>query len=60
YDFGTPKSVDSVRLQARSFTGQGPKTFKIQYSDDNASWTDALTVASAPTWGSLEARTYTL
>lgn len=60
YDFGTPKSVDSVKLQARSFTGQGPKTFKIQYSDDNSAWTDALTVASAPTWGSLEARTYTL
>lgn len=60
YDFGTPKSIDSVRLQARSFTGQGPKTFKIQYSDDNSTWGDALTVTSAPTWASLEARTYTL
>lgn len=58
YDFGMAKAVDTVELRARSYQGQGPTNFKIQYSDDNSAWVDVVTVTGAATWGSSELRSY--
>ena len=58
YDFGVPKPVDTVEIRARAYQGQGPTNFKIQYSDNNSIWVDAVTVIGAAAWGSLELRSY--
>lgn len=62
YDFGSgnEKEIDEVKIRARAFTTQGPKTFKVQSSNDGATWTDRVTVTGAAAWGSLEQRTYTV
>lgn len=50
YDFGTPVDVAAVNLRSRvSSPTQAPKDFKIQYSDNNADWTDFATITGA-TW----------
>lgn len=44
-DFGRDRVVEALRIQARSnasFVTQLPKTGLIEYSDDNVSWTTAL------------------
>ena len=60
YDFGMPKPVDTVEIRARAYEGQGPTDFKIQYSDNNSTWVDAVTVTGAAAWGSLELRSYSV
>ena len=60
YDFGTPTLVEEVRIRARAYTGQGPTSFKIQYSDDAVTWTDAVVVTGAGEWASLELRSFAL
>lgn len=64
YDFGSGNDKDIVAfgITARndSFaTTQSPKDFKLQYSDDDSSWTDAgITVTSETTWVAAQTRFY--
>ncbi|GLC25057.1 discoidin domain-containing protein [Roseisolibacter agri] len=41
YQFATPVNVGSLQLQPGPFNNYGPGTFKLQYSDDGITYTDA-------------------
>src|SRR5574340_73972 len=61
YDFGAgnEKDVGLISITARadnSWTTQSPKDFKLQYSDDNASWTDSFSITGEIGWGAGEQR----
>ncbi len=50
YDFGSAKAVAYWLVGSRAgLCSQGPEAFKLQYSDDNSSWTDA-TGSYSPNW----------
>jgi|GEM_PF-5694311 len=63
YDFGSGTSPDitSVNIHARGSvdTGQAPKDFSIQWSDDGSSWTTAWSVTNSTGWSAFERRTFT-
>lgn len=45
YDFGSAKTVRQVRVRNQSYTN-APRNFKIQYSADDVTYTDALAVTN--------------
>lgn len=60
YDFGSPIAIDRFALQSRSsFTTQTPKNFRLEYSDDNATWTTLFTPAAQSSWANNEQRLFT-
>ena len=62
YDFGAgnEKEIDEVKITARAYTGQGPKSFEIQSSNDGTTWDVHVSVSGASAWGSLEQRTFAI
>lgn len=62
YDFGTTSfpNVTRVCISARGSvdTGQAPKDFNVQWSDDNSSWTTAWSVTNSTGWSAFERRTF--
>lgn len=60
FDLG-PNMVDKcaqVMLRGGLYNDENPQDFKIQYSDDNSTWVDSLSVTGEPVWSSGEVRTY--
>lgn len=56
---GVTAIVDQIQMTARtSFQSQTPTDFKLQYSDDNATWVDACAVANSVNWGSGQRRIF--
>ena len=58
YDFGAPQAVAEFSIVYPGATyggGWSPTEFKLQYSDDNASWYDATSLKTA-SWGSITER----
>lgn len=62
YDFGAGNGKDIVEFtwQTRSdgFTSQAPLDLKLQWSDDNSTWTDKLKVESIVPWTAGQTRTF--
>lgn len=57
----TAKAVTSFVYRAgNGSSGDNPRNFRIQYSDDGTTWTDALTVTGEVNWTRQEERTYTI
>lgn len=56
----TAKAVANVRIAAPldSDTSEVLQNFRLQYSDDNLTWTTALTVNSSPTYVAGETKTF--
>jgi|DEB0MinimDraft_3_1074331.scaffolds.fasta_scaffold28379_3 hypothetical protein len=64
YDFGSgvTKAINKFTMTSRnSYPNQAPKDFKIQYSNDNVTWTDATdgSYTGETGWGATETRTFT-
>lgn len=62
YDFGSGNDKDIIQfaITVRSSTlGQAPKTFWLQWSDDNVTWNSTQAFVDEPSWSSNETRTYT-
>jgi hypothetical protein len=56
---GNSAIVDQIQMTARTgFQSQTPTDFKLQYSDDNATWTDACAIAASINWGSGQRRIF--
>lgn len=47
YQFASPVAVATVKITPRGGTGYAPKAFKVQYSDDGSTWTDAASYSFA-------------
>ena len=63
YDFGSGNDVDiaEVAITASSATPEtAPRTFTIESSDDNSSYTVEKTVTLEPSWSAGEQRLYTV
>ncbi|AND74871.1 putative virion structural protein [Pseudomonas phage NP1] len=57
----TAKEIKSVRLTTNgsgSVVNEMLQNFRLQYSDDNSTWTTALTVASNPTYVTYDSKTF--
>lgn len=55
------REVKTVRIKApvgSSYVQSAPKTFRLQYSDNNSSWVTALTVTNTPIFGVAETRDF--
>jgi F5/8 type C domain len=48
YDFGSAQDVRAIIIIPRGSNFQEPKTFKLQYSDDNSTWSDAFGLLTPP------------
>jgi hypothetical protein len=58
-DFGGNQDIIEVTLQAPPGSTQYmAKDFKVEYSDDNSSWTTALTKTGETSWSNSETRAY--
>jgi hypothetical protein len=62
YDFGSGnnKDVIEVALAADLVTAAAPKSFAVQYSDDNSNWTTAMLFAGVTGWSPGQKRTFGL
>jgi hypothetical protein len=63
FTFTTAQVVEQLMLQAYNTTpgaGQMPKTWMLQWSDDDIAWQDAMYTANVPAWAASELRLYTL
>lgn len=58
YDFGTPTIVREVYMRADSTVGNTPRSFLIQWSNDNETWT-TMYEASSITWTASQYQTFT-
>lgn len=61
YGAGNEKDIVELYIKARndsSATTQSPKDFKLQYSDDNAAWSDQITVTGSTGWTAGEQRIF--
>lgn len=61
YGLGEAKEIIEFVLKARpdgSAATQSPKDFKLQWSDDDSAWTDAITVTNQTGWSASEVRTF--
>ena len=63
YDFGTPTVVTEMALIGSHTTDTNPSTtapkdFKVQGSNDNATWTDLISPASQTGWTPAEQRIF--
>lgn len=61
YDFGTAVDIVEVAYTGRpdGTLGQYPSNFKVQYSDNNSTWTDAWAVTGQTGWTAGETRVFT-
>lgn len=60
YDFGSPIEIDRFAIQARDTSvTMSPKTFRLEYSDDNVSWTTLFQPADQTGWAVNEQRFFT-
>ena len=62
-DFGAGGAVDIIEFgltsrNASDAATQAPKNFRLQYSDDNAAWTDLYIVLNQTGWGGYETRKF--
>ena len=59
---GFKTEVYEVTIQGGSFAAENPKDFKIQYSDDNATWVDAFdhVAPGGWSWAVDEVKTFTM
>lgn len=62
YDFGIPVSIAEVVMQAGNYNTEAPKTFKIQYGDDDGlggiNWSDQASFVNQASWGAAEVRAF--
>jgi hypothetical protein len=63
YDFGAGNDKDIIEfgITSRNPTSAAtdtPKDFKLQYSDDGATWTDKFSIVSQTSWGGYETRRF--
>jgi len=59
----TAKIVDRFRLIASensTYAGYMPKDFRVEFSDDGVTWTEALQKTGETSWATAEERTFTL
>lgn len=57
--FSSPKEILQYGITAsHNYPDGTPKEFKLQYSDDGSSWSDADTVAGQTGWGFIETRLF--
>lgn len=60
YDFGSPIQIDRFAIQARDTqVTMSPKTFRLEYSDDNITWTTLFQPADQTGWAVNEQRFFT-
>lgn len=60
YDFGSPIEIDRFAIQARDTSvTMSPKTFRLEYSDDNVTWTTLFQPADQTGWAINEQRLFT-
>lgn len=60
YDFGSPIEIDRFAIQARGTSvTMSPKTFRLEYSDDNVTWTTLFQPADQTGWAINEQRLFT-
>ena len=59
YRFSQAVGIARVRITAATITDQSPKDFRVQYSDNGTTWTDAWTVTGQTGWIAGESRHFT-
>ena len=59
YRFSQAVGIVRVRITAATITDQSPKDFRVQYSDNGTTWTDAWTVTGQTGWIAGESRHFT-
>lgn len=58
YDFGSPTTIREVYARADSSTGSTPRSFTIQWSNDNITWT-TMYEAQSISWSASAYQTFT-
>lgn len=57
--FASPKEILQFGITAsHNYPDGTPKDFKLQYSDDGSSWSDAASVTGQTGWGFIETRLF--
>lgn len=58
YAFASPVDIVEYTIRNGPFAGEGPRTWYVQYSDDDTNWTNAAYQSGSPPWSAGETRTY--
>lgn len=58
YAFGKDVDIAQISIKTGPTAGESPKDFKLQFSGDGSTWTDALTVTGETGWTGGEVRLF--